>query len=38
MSVGAIISMICIVSIVVGGFLYFLFTAINKEKSKDGQN
>ena len=32
MSTGAIISMIVILTIVVGGFIYFLTKAIKKEK------
>ena len=36
MSTGALVSMICIVSIVLGGFIYFLFKAIKKEQQNDG--
>lgn len=36
MSTGAIISMIVILTTVVGGFVYFLTKAIRKEKSKNG--
>lgn len=36
MSAGAIISMILILSIVVGGFIYFLSKAIKKEKHING--
>lgn len=34
MSSVAILSMVCILGIVVGGFAYFLSKAIKKEKSK----
>ncbi|NQZ75078.1 MAG: MetS family NSS transporter small subunit [Ekhidna sp.] len=34
MSLSAIVSMIIILSIVVGGFVYFLTRAIKKEKSQ----
>ncbi|MFY0652326.1 MAG: MetS family NSS transporter small subunit [Cyclobacteriaceae bacterium] len=34
MSTGAIISMVIILGIVIGGFLYFLSVAIKKEKQK----
>lgn len=34
MSTGGIISMIVILTIVVGGFIYFLTKAIKKEKGK----
>lgn len=36
MSTGAIISMVVILTIVVGGFIYFLTRAIKKEKSING--
>ncbi|MEP0984245.1 MetS family NSS transporter small subunit [Ekhidna sp.] len=36
MSTGAIISMIIILSIVVGGFVYFLTKAIKKERNING--
>lgn len=36
MTVSSIISMIGIVSIIVGGFVYFLVLAIKSEKSKNG--
>ena len=36
MSIGAIISMIIILTIVVGGFVYFLSKAIKKERSSNG--
>jgi hypothetical protein len=34
MSVGAIIGMISILTVVVGGFIYFLFLAIKREKKQ----
>ncbi len=36
MSTGAIISMIIILSIVIGGFVYFLTRAIKKERNING--
>lgn len=36
MSTGAIISMIIILTVVVGGFLYFLTRAIKKERKING--
>lgn len=36
MSSGAIISMILILTTVVGGFVYFLIKAIKNEKTKNG--
>lgn len=36
MSTGAIISMVIILSIVMGGFLYFLTRAIKKERNSHG--
>lgn len=36
MSTGAIISMMIILSIVVGGFIYFLTRAIKKERNSNG--
>lgn len=36
MSIGAIISMIIILTIVVGGFVYFLSKAIKKERNSNG--
>jgi len=34
MSTSAIISMISILSVVIGGFIYFLFLALKKEAGK----
>lgn len=34
MSVASIISMLAIIAVVLGGFIYFLLKAINKEKCK----
>ncbi|WP_308708447.1 MetS family NSS transporter small subunit [Marinoscillum pacificum] len=36
MSISSIISMICTVSIILGGFVYFLVLAMRNEKSKNG--
>ncbi|MEP1033324.1 MetS family NSS transporter small subunit [Ekhidna sp.] len=36
MSTGAVISMIVILTIVVGGFIYFLTKAIKKERNING--
>ncbi|WP_370086263.1 MetS family NSS transporter small subunit [Ekhidna sp.] len=36
MSAGAILSMIIILSIVIGGFVYFLTRAIKKERNING--
>ncbi|WP_425391162.1 MetS family NSS transporter small subunit [Ekhidna sp.] len=36
MSTGAIVSMIIILTVVVGGFLYFLTRAIKKERKTNG--
>lgn len=36
MSIGAIISMILIITTIVGGFLYFLVKAIKNEKTNNG--
>lgn len=36
MSTGAIVSMIVILSIVIGGFVYFLTRAIKKERNING--
>ena len=36
MSTGAIVSMIIILTIVIGGFVYFLTKAIKKERNSNG--
>ncbi len=36
MTIGSIISMVAIVSIVVGGFVYFMVLAMRNEKDKNG--
>lgn len=36
MSIGAIVSMIIILTIIVGGFVYFLSKAIKKERNSNG--
>ncbi|SNT29354.1 hypothetical protein SAMN05421640_3243 [Ekhidna lutea] len=36
MSTGAIVSMVIILSVVVGGFIYFLTRAIKKERNING--
>lgn len=38
MSTSAIISMVFVLTVVIGGFIYFAYQAIKKEKMKKSQN